>query len=83
LSESRLSGIFSATRLKRGGRLQIRLERINSHIEITVSNTGQGFSREFLPYVFDRFRQAEAGTEVWILRKGIGCKISRGHEVLP
>jgi PAS domain S-box-containing protein len=43
----------------RGGRVQILLERIDSHIEIIVSDSGQGISAEFLPYVFDRFRQAD------------------------
>jgi PAS domain S-box-containing protein len=43
----------------RGGRVQVRLERVNSHIEITVSDTGAGISPEFLPHVFDRFRQAD------------------------
>jgi PAS domain S-box-containing protein len=41
------------------GRIQVRLERLNSHVEVTVSDTGQGISREFLPFVFDRFRQAD------------------------
>jgi PAS domain S-box-containing protein len=44
----------------KGGRVQVRLERINSHIEITVSDTGMGISPDFLPYVFDRFRQADS-----------------------
>jgi PAS domain S-box-containing protein len=43
----------------KGGRVQVRLERINSHVEITVSDTGQGIAPEFLPHVFDRFRQAD------------------------
>jgi PAS domain S-box-containing protein len=43
----------------KGGKVQVRLERINSHVEITVSDTGEGISAEFLPYVFDRFRQAD------------------------
>ena len=42
------------------GSVQIRLERVNSHIEITVSDTGQGIAPEFLPFVFDRFRQADS-----------------------
>jgi PAS domain S-box-containing protein len=43
----------------RGGRVQLLLERVNSHVEIIVSDTGQGISPEFLPHVFDRFRQAD------------------------
>ncbi|MCA1565965.1 MAG: PAS domain-containing protein, partial [Acidobacteria bacterium] len=43
----------------KGGRVQVRLERINSHVEITVSDTGKGIDAEFLPHVFDRFRQAD------------------------
>ncbi len=42
------------------GSVQIRLERVNSHIEITVGDTGKGIAPEFLPYVFDRFRQADS-----------------------
>lgn len=44
----------------RGGRVQIRLERINSHVEIIVTDTGQGISPDVLPFVFDRFRQADS-----------------------
>jgi signal transduction histidine kinase/CheY-like chemotaxis protein len=44
----------------RGGSVQIVLERVNSHVEIVVEDTGVGIPREFLPYVFDRFRQADA-----------------------
>jgi PAS domain S-box-containing protein len=46
----------------KGGKVEILLERVNSHVEITVSDTGQGIAAEFLPYVFDRFRQADAST---------------------
>jgi signal transduction histidine kinase/CheY-like chemotaxis protein len=46
----------------RGGKVQVVLERVNSHLEITVADTGQGIPPEFLPYVFDRFRQADAST---------------------
>src|SRR4029079_1311927 len=45
----------------KGGRVQVRLERVNSHIEIAVSDTGIGIRPDFLPYVFERFRQAESG----------------------
>jgi PAS domain S-box-containing protein len=43
----------------RGGRVQVKLERVNSHVEISVSDTGAGIAAEFLPLVFDRFRQAD------------------------
>jgi len=46
----------------KGGKVQVRLARVNSHIEITVSDTGQGIEPEFLPVVFERFRQADATT---------------------
>jgi len=44
----------------RGGRVQLRLARVNSHVELTVSDTGQGIAPDFLPFVFERFRQADA-----------------------
>jgi CheY-like chemotaxis protein/nitrogen-specific signal transduction histidine kinase len=46
----------------RGGRIQILLQRVNSHIEVSVSDTGEGINPEFLPHVFDRFRQADPST---------------------
>jgi PAS domain S-box-containing protein len=42
------------------GQVQIRLQQVNSHIEVTVSDSGQGISPEFLPYVFDRLQQADS-----------------------
>jgi CheY-like chemotaxis protein len=57
--------------------VQVRLERVNSHIEIIVSDTGAGISAEFLPYVFDRFRQAEGGTTRPMGGLGLGLAIVR------
>src|SRR6266545_6058166 len=45
-----------------GGRVEARLERVDPYIGITVSDTGKGISPDFLPYVFDRFRQADASS---------------------
>ncbi len=46
----------------KGGRVQVVLERVNSHLEVSISDTGQGIDPVFLPHVFDRFRQADATT---------------------
>jgi signal transduction histidine kinase/CheY-like chemotaxis protein len=61
----------------KGGRVQVRLERINSHVEITVSDTGRGISEEFLPHVFDRFRQADGTTTRTHGGLGLGLSIVR------
>jgi CheY-like chemotaxis protein len=44
----------------KGGRVQVSVHRINSHVEITVSDTGRGIAKEFLPHLFERFRQADS-----------------------
>src|SRR5882724_7155651 len=44
----------------REGRVQIRLARVESHVEIVVSDTGQGMAPEVVPHVFERFRQADS-----------------------
>jgi signal transduction histidine kinase/ActR/RegA family two-component response regulator len=44
----------------KGGRVQIRLERVNSHVEIIVTDTGEGIAPEVIPHIFDRFRQADS-----------------------
>jgi signal transduction histidine kinase len=44
------------------GRVQVHLQRVNSHVEIVVSDTGQGIAPEILPFVFDRFRQADSSS---------------------
>jgi CheY-like chemotaxis protein len=43
-----------------GGRVQITLRRIEARVEISVTDTGQGIDAQFLPHVFERFRQADA-----------------------
>ncbi len=59
------------------GRIQVRLQRINSHVEITVSDNGRGISPEFLPYVFDRFRQADSSITRMHGGLGLGLAIVR------
>jgi len=61
----------------RDGRVQVRLERVNSHVEIVVSDTGQGISNDFLPFVFDRFRQADQRTSRQHGGMGLGLAIVR------
>jgi PAS domain S-box-containing protein len=61
----------------RGGRVQIRSERVNSHLEIVVTDTGQGIPADFLPHVFDRFRQADQKTSRQHGGMGLGLAIVR------
>ena len=61
----------------KGGRVQVRLARTDSSIEITVSNTRQGISAEFLPYVFERFRQADPSMTRRHGGLGLGMAVTR------
>lgn len=46
----------------RGGQVQVLVQRVNSHVELTVSDTGMGIPANFLPQVFDRFSQRDSST---------------------
>ena len=61
----------------KGGRVQLRVERINSHVEIVVSDTGVGIRKDFLPYVFERFRQGDSGPTRKTGGLGLGLAIVR------
>jgi PAS domain S-box-containing protein len=61
----------------KNGRVQVRLGRVNSHVEIAVSDTGIGIRPDFLPYVFERFRQADSGTTRKTGGLGLGLAIVR------
>ena len=65
-----------------GGRVRIALERVGlngfgSHLEMTVSDTGIGIAPEFLPHVFDRFRQGDASITRAFGGLGLGLSIVR------
>jgi signal transduction histidine kinase len=60
-----------------GGRVEIRLVSTGSHVEIQVSDTGKGISADFLPYVFDRFRQADGTTTRSQTGLGLGLALVR------
>jgi len=60
-----------------GGRVEVRLERADSHVEIAVADNGQGIKPEFLPYVFDHFRQEEGGASRRQGGLGLGLAIVR------
>jgi len=62
---------------ERGGRVQIRLERAASHVALIVSDTGIGIAPEFLPYVFERFRQGDSGVTREFGGLGLGLAITR------
>jgi signal transduction histidine kinase/CheY-like chemotaxis protein len=61
----------------RGGKVQVRLERVNSHVELSVSDTGIGISPKFLPHVFERFRQEDAGITRERGGLGLGLAIAK------
>jgi PAS domain S-box-containing protein len=61
----------------RGGRVQVRLQRVNSHIEISVSDSGVGIREDFLPHLFERFRQADSTTTRAHGGLGLGLAIAR------
>ena len=59
----------------REGRIEIVLQRVNSHIEISVADTGVGIRPEFIPYLFERFRQGDASTTRKYGGLGLGLSI--------
>ena len=59
----------------KGGKVEVIVERVNSHVEITVNDSGRGIKPEFLPHVFERFRQADASTTRQYGGLGLGLSI--------
>ena len=60
-----------------GGRVEVRLERAGSDVQISVSDTGEGISADFLPFIFDRFRQADGTSTRRHGGLGLGLAIVR------
>lgn len=60
-----------------GGQVRVRLERAASYVQIKVSDTGQGISPDFLPFIFDRFRQADGSSTRRYGGLGLGLAIVR------
>jgi CheY-like chemotaxis protein/nitrogen-specific signal transduction histidine kinase len=61
----------------RDGSVKVRLKRQGTSVAIIVSDTGEGISAEFVPYIFDRFRQAESTTKRQQGGLGLGLAIVR------
>ena len=59
----------------RDGAVHVTLAREDSHVELNVNDTGQGIRPEFLPYLFDRFRQGDASTTREHRGMGLGLSI--------
>jgi signal transduction histidine kinase/CheY-like chemotaxis protein len=59
----------------RGGNVQVVVERSNSHVELSVSDTGKGIPADFLPHVFERFSQADNSSRRRYSGLGLGLAI--------
>jgi PAS domain S-box-containing protein len=61
----------------KGGRVQVRLLRVQSQVEIEVVDTGEGIAKEFLPHVFERFVQADSSVSRAHGGLGLGLAIAK------
>lgn len=59
------------------GRIEVRLARVDSHVEVSVSDSGIGIGEKFVPYVFERFRQADSSTTRAYGGLGLGLAVVR------
>ncbi|MCA1853170.1 MAG: response regulator, partial [Beggiatoa sp.] len=61
----------------RGGRVHLRIERVDPHVRIVVSDTGAGIDPELLPFVFERFRQSDSSSSRRHGGLGLGLALVR------
>jgi PAS domain S-box-containing protein len=61
----------------KGGQVQVVLQRVNSHLELSVSDTGIGIPANYLPHVFDRFSQKDTSTTRAFSGLGLGLAICK------
>src|SRR5207249_4982252 len=61
----------------KGGAINVELRRAGSSAEVVISDNGSGISADFLPYVFERFRQAESAVTRSHRGMGLGLAIVR------
>ncbi len=61
----------------KGGQVQVLLQRVNSHLELSVSDTGIGIAPSYLPQVFDRFSQKDSSTTRAYGGLGLGLAICK------
>ena len=60
-----------------GGRVEVRIQRVGGDVQFTVEDNGQGISPEFLPHVFERFRQQDSTTTRSAFGLGLGLSIAK------
>jgi signal transduction histidine kinase/ActR/RegA family two-component response regulator len=61
----------------KGGRVEVRLDQVESHLQVSVIDSGEGISTEFLPHVFERFRQEDASIGRHHGGLGLGLSIAK------
>src|SRR5688572_14862123 len=59
----------------KAGRVEVKLGRVESHMQVSVADSGEGIDSAFLPYIFERFRQADASTSRRHGGLGLGLSI--------